>query len=95
MDAEVKSGKNGNVQCPCCGNYTICYDPEMEIIVDICEVCFWQYDWVSHAKPTISIGPNKVSLNQAKKNYKKFGACEERHIGNVRLPLPEELPENN
>jgi len=95
MDEFLKVGKNDNAQCPCCGNYTIFYDPELEVTNDVCEVCYWQYDWVSHSNPTISIGPNRVSFNQARKNYKRFGACEKRLIEYVRLPLPEELIENN
>ena len=37
------------------------------------------------------IGPNKVSLNTAKKNYKLFGASEERFINKVRLPYEDEI----
>ena len=81
------------VQCPCCGYYTHfedCY------FFEICEVCFWQYEEAAHDKPNINIGgANKVSLNKARENYKKYGASEVDYINNVRKPLPEELPENN
>ena len=82
-----------NIQCPCCGYYTI--DSDDEVIVDICEVCFWQYDEVAHDKPDTMKGANSVTLNQARENYKKFGACEQRFVNSVRKPLVEELPENN
>lgn len=52
-------------RCPCCGYLTI--DDSFEVITDICEVCFWQYDEVSQDHPDISIGPNNVSLITAKK----------------------------
>jgi hypothetical protein len=81
------------IQCPCCGYYTI--DSDYEVIVDICEVCFWQYDEVAHDRPETMKGANSVTLNQARKNYKEFGACEQRFIDKVREPFPEELPENN
>lgn len=32
-------------RCPCCGYLTI--DDTNEVIDDICEVCFWQYDEVA------------------------------------------------
>ena len=81
------------IQCHCCFNYTI-KDYE-EVIVEICPVCFWQYDWVAQEKTNISIGPNGVSLIEARKNYKEFGVSELEFKTKVREPLEEELPENN
>lgn len=79
------------MKCPCCGNYTI-YE-----IFDICDVCLWQYDEVYHDKPEKSGGANKICLNEARKNYKEFGVSKRKYIGSTmyRLPLSEELPENN
>jgi methionyl-tRNA synthetase len=77
-----------NIQCPCCENYTI--DSDDEVIVEICEVCFWQYDVTAHKYPSKSIGPNKVSLNQARENYMKFGACREDVKEYVRKPTDDE-----
>jgi len=79
--------------CHCCGYFTI--ESKEEIIDDICEVCFWQYDIEAHNEPNISMGANNISLNQAKINYKKFAASEKRFIKVVRKPLNDELPENN
>ncbi|WP_274655617.1 CPCC family cysteine-rich protein [Paenibacillus humicola] len=81
------------IQCPCCGYFTI--ESEDEVIVEICEVCFWQYDAVAHDTPDISKGANYISLNQARENYKKFGVCKIEFQDQVREPLPEEFPENN
>jgi hypothetical protein len=69
-------------RCPCCYYYTI--DSDDEIIVDICPVCFWQYDEVAQDKPDTMLGANTVTLNQARKNFKLFGASEKRFIGRVR-----------
>jgi len=41
-------------KCPCCGYFTI--DSDDEVIVDVYEVCFWQYDEIAHAHPEICIG---------------------------------------
>lgn len=57
--------------CPCCGYYTV--ESDDEVIVDICDVCFWQYDVVAHENPDISIGANHISLTEARKNYKLLG----------------------
>lgn len=76
-------------RCPCCGYLTI--DDSDEVIVDICEVCFWQYDEVCQENPDRVTGPNHVSLNTARKNYKLFGAVEERCIPWVRPPREDEL----
>ena len=80
-------------KCPCCGFYTV--DSDDEVIVDICDVCFWQYDVVAHEHPEISIGPNGLSLNEARINYKKYGACKKQFANTkfVRRPLDDELPE--
>ena len=84
------------IKCPCCGSNTIDDsmsggDPDF-IFGEICPVCFWQYDWVAQAHPDIAIGPNHgVSLNQAKINYKEFGACRREVLAYVRPPREDEL----
>ena len=78
-------------RCPCCGYLTI--DDSDEVITDICEVCFWQYDEVAQDMPDRIIGPNKVSLNSARMNYKLFGASQECFLNTVRPPREYEIPE--
>jgi hypothetical protein len=80
-------------QCLCCYNFTI--ESCDEVIVDICDVCYWQFDAVAHTMPNINIGANHISLNQARENYKKFGVCKPQFKNMVREPLEEELPMNN
>lgn len=36
-------------RCPWCGYLTI--DDSNEVITDICDVCFWQYDEVARNEP--------------------------------------------
>lgn len=83
------------IMCPCCENYTI--ESDDEIIVEICEVCFWQYDLTAHKQPNLKIGANGVTLNEARENYKRYGACKKEFAdkGLVRKPFSEELREEN
>lgn len=62
-------------KCPGCGFLTI--DDSAEVITDICSVCFWQYDEIVQSKPDSITGPNRVSLNTAKRNYQfmKISIC--------------------
>ena len=64
------------IRCPCCGYLTMEINANDGFCIDICKVCFWQFDSTSNSRPNISIGPNKVSLNQDIENYKKMGAIE-------------------
>ena len=85
------------IQCPCCDYYTISMDETQDIIIDFCEVCGWQYDVAGILKPDRAIGPNRISLNEARENYRLYQASEKRLVGTkwIRNPLPEEFPENN
>ena len=76
--------------CPCCGYLTYTEPPCGEY--EICPVCFWEDDPIQKEYPDKDSGANEVCLNQAKINFRTFGACEERCIPFVRLPKPEEYP---
>ena len=75
--------------CPCCGYLTFEYEPNGDY--DICPVCFWEDDLVQQKNPDFEGGANLVSLNQAKENFKMFGACERKYITNVRKPNEDEI----
>ena len=77
-------------QCPCCKYFTI-DDFGNEITFEICKICRWQYDLVCHEKPNTLKGANKVTLNQAKRNYNKFGASELRLLKFARKPKKSEI----
>lgn len=76
--------------CPCCGCLTL-RDPSQGSF-ELCPVCYWEDDSVQFADPDYEGGANLVSLRQARENWRAFGASERRFLGDVRAPLPHELP---
>ena len=77
-------------RCPCCGCLTLMDRGEY----DICEVCYWEDDGQDDHNADAVGGPNgRLSLTQARANYRAFGACEESMLVNVRPPRKDELPD--
>ena len=76
--------------CPCCGNRTLSEEPPGSY--DICPVCWWEDDAVQFDDPDYAGGANVVSLNEARTNFREFGASERRFIRHVRPAKPEERP---
>ena len=74
-------------QCPCCGYYTLDYGPGR---FDICQVCYWEDDLIQSDDPSYWGGANTISLNEAREDYKIFGASEECFLDCVRPPTEEE-----
>ncbi|MCS3530123.1 CPCC family cysteine-rich protein [Chryseobacterium sp. JUb7] len=70
-------------QCYCCGYFTI----EERGHYEICDVCFWEDDGSNILDE--ESGPNYMTLEEGRKNFAKFGACEERFTIDV-----EKNPEN-
>ena len=90
--------KYGNVQikkypCPCCGYLTFSVMPGGTF--DICPVCYWEDDDLSIEDPNTVYDINKVSLNEARVNYKSIGACREEDVLYVRKPYEYEIPDKN
>ena len=75
-------------ECPCCRFQTLPRQPPGTF--ELCPVCFWEDDNVQYRDPKYRGGANVVSLNEARENFIKFGASEERFIGKTRRPRPEE-----
>ncbi len=75
--------------CPCCGCRSLQAPPGL---YEICPVCFWEDDPRQRENPAYAGGANGLSLVEARENYARFGACEERLLPLVRPPLPEEQP---
>lgn len=71
-------------QCACCGYFSISEEWE------ICSVCFWEDNWYQAAHMDDAAGPNTICLRDARENFQKFGASEERFILMVRPPKDEE-----
>ena len=57
----------------------------------------WRYDLPAHEYPDKVTGYNRISLNNARNNYKLFKASKEEFLGTnrIREPFSEELLENN
>ena len=79
-------------KCVCCGYYTLKHNNELEH--EICPVCFWENDSIQNSQPDYSGGANKISLNEAKENYKVYGAIMKEYIKYVRAPYDEERNTN-
>lgn len=62
---------------------------------DICPICFWEDDPVQSENPDYRGGANKISLHEAQKNYKEFGACEKRFLKNVKRPSKNDIKDIN
>lgn len=74
--------------CPCCHHLTL----DERGGYEICPVCFWEDDGQDdHDAARVRGGPNgPLSLEQARRNYVSFGACDERSRPHVRPPTLEE-----
>ncbi|MDH0032095.1 MULTISPECIES: CPCC family cysteine-rich protein [unclassified Acinetobacter] len=78
--------------CLCCGYLT--RDEPSNGDYDICPVCFWEDDPVQAEDHNYGGGANVLSLYQARKNFKKYGAMEERFVKDVRKPKDKEIPKS-
>lgn len=58
--------------CPCCFYYSLDFGEEG--LWDICSVCFWENGGAS---------PNHMSLDEAQKNFAKFGAINQQSLQSV------------
>jgi hypothetical protein len=76
--------------CPCCGCLT--FETKFRDSYAICPVCFWEDDEIQTADPTYAGGANRASLDEARRNYAKFGVSELRFSEHVRPPRPDERP---
>ena len=74
--------------CPCCRYATLAGRGHFEI----CPVCFWEDDGQDDHDATVARGgPNgALSLEDERRNYLAFGACDERSKVHVRPPRLEE-----
>lgn len=76
--------------CPCC--HCLTRSEDLSGTFEICPVCGWEDDNVQFEKPDSPGGANTMSLNEARANYKEFGAKERGKLGSVRPPLDDEKP---
>ena len=85
----MKNNEKG-YPCPCC-NFLSRSEPNYGAF-EICPICNWEDDYVQFNDPNFKGGANKESLNEARENYKKFGASSIKYIKEVRAPFPNEIP---
>ena len=76
-------------RCPCCGSRTLLERGAFEM----CPVCWWEDDGQDdHDADEVRGGPNgKLSLTQARQNFRACGASEHQFVSSVRKPKPEEI----
>lgn len=79
------------LRCPCCGCKTLDERGRFEV----CLVCRWEDDGQDdYDSDVVRGGPNgRLSLTEARANFKRFGACDARSAVHARPPRPEELPD--
>lgn len=84
-----KPQSRGLYRCPCCLYKTLKERGGYEI----CPVCFWEDDGQDDQDAdVIRGGPNgKLTLTQARENFKKFGASTAENIKFTRTPNPDEI----
>ena len=75
--------------CPCCRYPTLPERPPGTFA--ICPVCFWEDDEVQFRAPSRAGGANRVSLNDARRNFAAYGASAEDLRSKVRAPTDQEV----
>lgn len=76
--------------CQCCGFRTLLRQGKYAI----CDVCGWEDDPVATARtPDVHSGPNHMTLNEARDNYSRLGAKNQRSLAHTRGPRANEHPE--
>lgn len=75
--------------CPCCNYRTLLERAGY----GLCPVCFWEDDGQdSHDADNVRGGPNgSLSLTEARRNFREFGACDRASLEHVRNPRTDEL----
>ncbi|MFN0062266.1 MAG: CPCC family cysteine-rich protein [Myxococcaceae bacterium] len=75
--------------CPCCGYPTLPEKPPGTF--EICPVCFWEDDDLQFRDSSFAGGANRVSLDDARRNFVEYGASERELRSKVRTPTAEEV----
>ncbi|MFB6179922.1 MAG: CPCC family cysteine-rich protein [Halorientalis sp.] len=75
--------------CPVCGYRTLPSHPH-QVRYEICPICYWEDDLVQQSKPKSPAGANKIPLQQARENFRKYGAVERRLVEYTREPTDDD-----
>lgn len=76
--------------CPCCGYRTL--SPDRPGSYERCPVCGWLDDLVGFHYPGVESDYNYVSLQTARENVRRFGACAPDAVDDTRAPVEERDP---
>ncbi|MBN1219928.1 MAG: hypothetical protein JXM69_13445 [Anaerolineae bacterium] len=76
---EVEGDLPGWLPCPVCGHLTF----EVVGDWDTCPVCGWNSDPVQEAVHDDPTGANGISLNEARQNYRAFGAITQEKLADL------------
>ena len=79
--------------CPCCGYQTL--PPAQPGSYDRCPVCDWLDDPIQFGDPEFVSDTNHVTLSEARRNVREYGACVEGAAPNTRNPAPDEPRDPN
>ncbi len=82
VDARITGDIEPMRPCPCCGYLTL----EERGRFEICLVCFWEDDGTD--QPDEGEGPNGLTLQEARKNFRQYGAYKEGAADHV-VPDPD------
>lgn len=80
-------------KCLCCGYKTLPKKVE-ECVAFICPICFWENDIFMKDMNYIkehSDSNRSMTLEQARENFKKYGACDKEFVNKVRKPNTDEI----
>lgn len=64
--------------CPCCGYCTL----RERGVFETCHVCWWE-DELEGGNDSIPFCPNRVALDDARRNFDRFGASDPRYVDRV------------
>lgn len=70
--------------CPCCGYRVHDREPGFH---QVCPICGWEDDLTQLRFARMPGSSNTVSLEEAQRNFRDYGASERRSIGNTRTPV--------
>ncbi len=91
MNLYTEAASRQNERCLCCGYKTI----EHKFEYDTCPVCHWEDDLYYHGEFSDERRPsevnNEISLEQARKNFNRYGAIRKRFQKYVREPYEHEM----
>lgn len=90
-DAPKETYLQGKYPCSCCKYITFPVPPN-EAVAYICPVCYWENDVFISNDNEASDENHGMTLNEARRNFKQFGACSADMLKYVRKPMPEETP---